>query len=98
MTQLRFEWDDRKASANVAKHHVSFEEARSVFLDEDALLIPDVAHSHEDERFILLGMSLELRALVVIHCYREAAEVIRIISARRANQPEREQYEAGRRA
>lgn len=53
MTDLRFGWDDRKASANVAKHQVSFEEARSVFLDEDALLIPDVAHSQEEERFML---------------------------------------------
>lgn len=98
MADLRFEWDDRKASANLAKHQVSFEEARSVFLDEDALLIPDVAHPQDEDRFILLGASLQLRTLVVVHCYRQAAEVIRIISARRANRSERDQYEARRRA
>lgn len=98
MPDLQFEWDTRKASANLAKHQVSFEEARSVFLDEDALLIPDVAHSQDEERFILLGASLQLRILVVVHCYRQSAEVIRIISARRANRSERDQYEARRRA
>lgn len=97
MTDLRFEWDDRKALTNLRKHEVAFEEARSVFLDEDALLIPDVVHSQEEERFILLGMSQQLRTLVVVHCYRQAAEVIRLISARRANKLERDQYEERRR-
>lgn len=94
---MTFEWDDRKASANLRKHEVSFEEAKSVFLDEDALLIPDTAHSQDEERFILLGMSQHLRALVVVHCNRQAAEVIRLISARRANGSERGQYEERRR-
>lgn len=76
---------------------MSFEEAQSVFLDEDALLIPDAAHAEEEERFILLGMSQQLRTLVVVHCYRQAAEVIRIISARRANGLERGHYEKRRR-
>ena len=49
---MTFEWEERKASANLPKHEVSFEEAKSVFLDEDALLIPDVRHSQEEERFI----------------------------------------------
>lgn len=97
MAGLRFEWDPRKASANLAKHGVSFEEAETVFLDDNALLIPDVGHSQEEERFILLGMSLQFRTLVVVHCYRETAEVIRIISVRRANRSERKQYEERRR-
>lgn len=97
MAALRFEWDERKSSANLRKHEVSFKEAQSVFLDEDALLIPDVAHSQEEERFILLGLSQQLRTLVVVHCYRQADEVIRIISARRANKLERGQYEQRRR-
>ncbi len=97
MPGLRFEWDERKAASNRRKHGVSFEEARSVFLDEDALLIPDTAHSREEERFIILGMSSRLRTLVVCHCYRRAANVIRVISARKADKGERAEYENKRR-
>lgn len=96
MNGIRFEWDERKAAANRRKHGVSFEEARTVFLDEDALLIPDVHHSEEEDRFILLGLSGRLRLLVVVHCHRRAEEIIRIISARKANRAEHGQYERGR--
>jgi uncharacterized protein len=82
---LRFEWDSNKAASNVRKHGVSFEEAETVFLDEDAVLIPDNEHSPEENRFLILGLSYRLRMLIVCHCYRESEEVIRIISARRAN-------------
>ena len=92
MADLRFEWDPRKSRANKAKHGVSFEEARSAFLDENARVIPDSEHSEEEERFILLGMSIGLRLLVVCHCYRESEQVIRIISARRADPSERRDY------
>jgi hypothetical protein len=91
--QLRFEWDDRKAAVNRRKHGVSFEEARTVFFDEDALLRPDEDHSEDEARFVLLGLSARLRTLVVCHCYRQSDEVIRLISARRANAFERQQYE-----
>jgi uncharacterized DUF497 family protein len=90
--RLRFEWDPRKAAANLRKHGVSFEEARAVFLDEDALLQPDEEHSDDEARFLLLGISGRLRTLVVCHCYRREEEVIRIISARKANSRERQQY------
>ena len=80
--KLRFEWDKQKAAANRRKHGVSFEEARTVFLDEGALQIPDPEHSEEEDRSIMLGISLRLRVLVVCHCYRESDEVIRLISAR----------------
>lgn len=93
---LNFEWDARKASENRRKHGVSFDEARTVFLDEEALLIPDLAHSANEERFVLLGLSARLRTLVVVHCYRRADAVIRIISARKANSDERRQYEERR--
>lgn len=92
MRDLRFEWDDRKAAANRRKHGVTFEEARTVFFDENALLIADPDHAETDDRFVLLGLSSALRALVVCHCYRHAT-TIRIISARKANRKEREQYE-----
>ncbi|HLF22927.1 MAG TPA: BrnT family toxin [Burkholderiales bacterium] len=96
VADLRFEWDERKAAANRRKHGVSFEEARSVFFDEDALMIPDAEHSQEEARFILLGLCSRLRTLVVCHCYRGADEIIRIISARKANRDERMQYEERR--
>jgi uncharacterized DUF497 family protein len=91
--ELRFEWDERKATVNRRKHGVSFEEARTVFFDENALLRPDEQHSEEEDRFVLLGLSARLRTLVVCHCYRQGDEVIRLISARRANAIERKQYE-----
>ena len=78
---------------NRRKHGVSFEEARTVFFDENALLRPDEDHSEGEDRFVLLGLSKRLRMLVVCHCYRQGDEVIRLISARRANAFERQQYE-----
>lgn len=96
MKRLRFAWDERKAAANRRKHGVSFEEARTVFFDENALLRPDEEHSEDEDRFVLLGLSAELRILVVCHCYRQRDEVIRIISARKANSFERGQYEVRR--
>jgi uncharacterized protein len=94
--ELRFEWDERRAAANRRKHGVSFEEARTVFLDEDALQIPDPEHSNEEDRFVILGISSHLRVLVVCHCYRENDEVIRIISARKADRGERKNYDQRR--
>lgn len=55
MRPLRFEWDERKARINRRQHGVSFEEARTVFFDEDARLIADISHSLEEQRFVLLG-------------------------------------------
>jgi hypothetical protein len=90
---LRFEWDEAKNSANQRKHGVSFEEARSVFYDERALLIEDPDEASAEDRFVLLGMSEALRMLLVCHCYREREAVIRIISARKADRAERADYE-----
>lgn len=81
---IKFEWDASKATANLKKHGVSFEEARSVFYDEFAVQFFDVDHSTEEERFLLLGMSTGARLLLVCHCERAAGHVIRIISARKA--------------
>ena len=92
MRDLRFEWDPKKYVANQRKHGVGFEEASTVLSDEHALLIDDPDHSGDEERFILLGLSAGLRTLVVCHCYREAHDVIRLISARKASKKEREAY------
>ena len=91
MSELRFEWDTRKAAANLKKHRVSFDEAQTAFLDEEALVIEDPDHSATEDRFILLNLGAGLRVLFVCHCVRESGSLIRIISATR--QPsEQEQY------
>lgn len=95
MAELRFEWDERKNALNKRKHGVSFEEAKIVFLDDRALLLADPDHSQSEARFVLLGLSAVLRMLVVCHCTRENDAVIRIISARKANHAEREEYYRG---
>ena len=92
MVQLRIEWDDAKDAANRRKHGVPFGEAATVFYDERALLIADPEHSADEDRFLLLGLSMRLRILVVCHCYRESEEVIRIFSARKADVSERKFY------
>lgn len=91
-----FEWDTRKAALNLSKHGVSFAEARTVFEDEEALVLPDPDHSEEEERFVLLGLSSALRVLVVVHCERGEGTAIRLISARKANRQERAVYAARR--
>ncbi len=92
MSDPTFEWDKRKASENRRKHGVAFEEAKSAFLDENARVIPDPEHSDDEDRFVLLGLSVRLRLLVVVHCYRQGEDLIRIISARKADPSERKQY------
>jgi uncharacterized DUF497 family protein len=94
MPELRIEWDPAKNRANRRKHGVSFEEAETVFYDDWAILIEDEDPDEPEERFLMLGMSAGLRTLVVCHCYRREDEVIRIISARRADRGERADYEA----
>jgi uncharacterized DUF497 family protein len=96
MSALDFEWDALEATANLRKHGVSFDEARTVFDDEEALWRPDDGLSVGEERFILLGLSAKLRVLVVVHCEREGGDVIRLISARKADPSERAQYSARR--
>ena len=92
MDILRFEWDDNKNKINKRKHKISFEEAQTVFYDDDALLIDDPEHSRDEERFIILGLSKRANLLVVCHCLRESETVIRIISARKATKTEAKQY------
>lgn len=81
---IRFEWDSAKAAANVRKLGIAFEEAQSVFHDEFAIQFFDEDHSASEERFLLLGMSTGARLLLVCRCEREAGNIIRIISARKA--------------
>lgn len=92
MGNIEFAWDRRKAQSNLVKHGVSFEEAQSVFLDENARLLADPDHSADGDRFLLLGYSFQARCLLVSHCYRESDSVIRLISARRATVREEEEY------
>jgi uncharacterized DUF497 family protein len=93
MSELVFDWDERKAQSNEIKHGVSFEEAQTVFYDPNARCVYDPDHSRDEERFIMLGISAGLRLLIVCHVYRDQ-EVIRIISARKANKSEAQQYQS----
>lgn len=90
---ITFEWDKDKYRSNKKKHKVSFEEAETVFYDDNARLIPDPDHSEGEDRFILLGMSNKMRMLIIVHTYRESDEIIRIISARKATRNEAKFYE-----
>ena len=92
---ITFEWDPAKAAANLKKHRISFEEARSVFFDEFAIQYFDEAHSTNEERFLMLGMSSGAKLLIVCHCEREQGEIIRIISARKATKRESAFYQGG---
>lgn len=89
---ISFQWDDRKAESNAKKHGVSFEEASTVFYDPHALRINDDAHSDEEDRFVIMGLSSVARVLTVCHCYREPDDIIRIISARHATKQEQAVY------
>lgn len=93
MKTISFEWDDKKAESNFAKHKISFEEAQTVFFDSSARMVFDPDHSEREDRFILLGLSSLLRLLIVCHCCRDVnGKIIRIISARKANKKEQKQY------
>jgi len=93
--ELQFDWDESKNMNNRSKHGVWFEEAKTVFKDHRGILSVDPVHSHDEDRFAMLGFSTSGRVLVVIHCYRESDSVIRIISARKATKSEEKFYEKG---
>ena len=92
MEGIQFIWDEAKNRGNRRKHGVSFEEAQTVFFDEQAKLFFDPEHSNDEDRFILLGISFRFRTLIVCHCYRESESLIRIISARKADRREQKDY------
>ena len=71
MHEIEFAWDESKNRLNKRKHHVSFEEAKTVFYDENAIEFPDPDHSEREDRFLMLGVSYRLRVLIVCHCFEE---------------------------
>jgi len=90
---IQFEWNAAKANRNLKNHGVSFEEAKSVFFDDYARQFFDEAHSDNEDRFLMLGLSNQSRVLLVCHCELDSKDVIRIISARKAKAKERKLYE-----
>ncbi len=92
MKDIVFAWDQNKSISNKRKHGVSFEEAQSVFYDENAVEFYDPDHAKDEDRFIMLGLSVKLRILVVCHCLKHEGTTIRIISARKATRSEAKQY------
>ena len=93
MYNFKICWDLKKAQQNQQKHGVSFEEAKTVLWDENAIIINDPEHSEEEERYLLLGMSASVRLLVIVHCYRENGTIVRIVSARKATKKEHLTYQ-----
>ncbi len=92
---MQFEWDEKKNQLNIKKHKISFEEAQTVFFDPLTKVAEDPLHPAREQRFLAVGHSASSRLLLVVHCYREKEELIRIISARKVTQSERKQYEDG---
>ncbi|MCB1176653.1 MAG: BrnT family toxin [Leptospiraceae bacterium] len=92
---MQFEWDENKNKKNIQKHKVSFEEAKTCFYDDRARLIPDPDHSIKEERYILLGISVNFRLLIVCHKYLEKLGIIRIFSSRKATKEEQRIYKEG---
>ena len=88
---MEFEWDKNKAAANLSKHEVSFDEAKTVFSDPIYVDFYDIDHSDNEHRYIIVGQSLQGRLLIVSYTEREYA--IRLISAREATRRERDSYE-----
>ncbi|HEX8566148.1 MAG TPA: BrnT family toxin [Pyrinomonadaceae bacterium] len=96
--ELIFEWDKNKAKANLRKHKISFDEAKTVFNDPLTVTFPDDFHSDEEDRLISIGISANSRILLVVHTEQDETEnaiVVRIISCRKATASEREIYEKG---
>ncbi|MDR1734505.1 MAG: BrnT family toxin [Oscillospiraceae bacterium] len=87
-----FEWDERKNRRNIVKHGITFEEATTVFKDENAFIVYDEDNADYEERFNIIGLSQLTRMLIVCHCYREEDTIIRIISARKAEPHEVAEY------
>lgn len=93
METIKFEWDENKNAANKVKHGLSFEDAKEVFEDDNAILFDDPDHSVDEERFLIIGMT-SAKICIVSHCYRGDG-VIRIISAREATKNEKNTYLKG---
>ncbi len=93
MNDIAFIWDEKKNQSNIKKHEgVSFEEAVTVFYDDNAIVFDDPDHSADEYRFLIIGVSMMDRLCIVSHCYREGDGVIRIISARPAVKKEKDYY------
>lgn len=91
---MKFEWDTKKEKSNIKKHEVSFEQAAYVFSDAYSLTLFDEEHSEDEDRWILLGKSLNEIILVVVHTFKDkdGIEIVRIISARNATKKEQKIY------
>ena len=89
---MDFEWDDKKAEQNLRKHNVRFTEAATTWLDSNAIEIPDPKHADNEDRWIRLGVSNQLRVLVVVYVEKVEDQLCRIISARKADSSEQAQY------
>ncbi|QQZ30316.1 BrnT family toxin [Thiothrix subterranea] len=93
MEELIFTWDERKRQTNLKKHGIDFADVTGIFYDDETIIIEDSSH-YDEQRYIALGMDAKNRVVVVVHVYREE-DVIRIISARKADKTEHQQFTGG---
>ena len=89
---MKFEWDSQKNKSNIKKHGISFEEAKSIFYNEDSIIFDDTEHSHHENRFLIVGFSIKFNLLITCFCEREKQEIIRIISARKLSKKEEKNF------
>jgi uncharacterized DUF497 family protein len=95
MRFISFTWDHSKNKLNTKKHKVSFEEAKSVFYDENAIEFYDLDHSEDEDRYLLIGLSERFHIIIVSYSFQKESSVIRIISARKATKKETQYYHGG---
>lgn len=93
MEELKFTWDERKRQTNIKKHGIDFADVTGIFYDDETIIIEDPEH-YDEQRYIALGIDAKSRVVVVVHVYREE-DVIRIISARKADPTEHQQFAGG---
>ena len=92
MEEVKFEWDQKKNEANIRKHKISFEEAKTVLGDEKAAIAHDPDHSEDEDRYIIIGFSANSRLLLICFCEKDGGDTIRIISARKLTRRETKQF------
>lgn len=90
MEDLEFTWDERKRRTNIKKHGIDFADVIGLFFDDETIIVEDPEH-HDEQRYIALGLDIKSRVVVVVHVYRDENE-IRIISARKADPKEHQQF------
>lgn len=93
--KVKFEWNDEKNDQNKKKHNVDFREAITIFLNTPIRIFFDPDHSENEDRYVAIGISINSKTLVVVHCESHDGMVVRVISARKATKQEQKRLFGG---